>query len=83
VLANDNRLKLRVFRPPLSGLRVSVVPRRECAMELLSEVESLCDSLFWDRANVGKRLASLRKLQTAVTCEGAPPPAILPPPTRI
>ena len=46
-------------------------------MELLSEVESLCDSLFWDRADVGKRLASLRKLQTAVTCEGAPPPAIL------
>ena len=43
-------------------------------MELLSEVESLCDSLFWDRADVGKRLASLRKLQTAVTCEGAPPP---------
>ena len=53
-------------------MRVSVVPRRECAMELLSEVESLCDSLFWDRADVGKRLASLRKLQTAVTCEGAP-----------
>ena len=52
-------------------------------MELLSEVESLCDSLFWDRADVGKRLASLRKLQTAVTCEGTPPPAILPPPTRI
>ena len=41
-------------------------------MELLSEVESLCDSLFWDRADVGKRLASLRKLQTAVTCEGTP-----------
>ncbi len=65
------------------GLRVSVFPRRECAMELLSEVESLCDSLFWDRADVGKRLASLRKLQTAVTCEGAPRPAMLPPPTRI
>ena len=57
----------------LVGTKLQCIPRGGVAMELLPEIESLCDSLFWDRADVEKRLASLRKLQTAVTCEGARP----------
>ena len=38
-------------------------------MELLPEVESAVDALFWDRADRPKRLAALQTLLAAAACE--------------
>ena len=53
------------FRKPRRPSRESVAR----AMELLPEVESAVDALFWDRADRPKRLAALRTLMAAAACE--------------
>ena len=54
---------------PLASARNPVPVTVARAMELLPEVESAVDALFWDRADRPKRLAALQTLLAAAACE--------------